>query len=173
MSYGPNFSDQFRRAAEYVDRILRGAKPAELAVRQPTKFELVINLTTAKALGLTIPPLLLIIADELLEMTNPHECLLRCMSPVLARTRHVNEQHQCRMIGVKQTLISRCERAPDAACKMKIRIDAKYWRARRDSNPRPPRFVDCCGSLFLQGFFAKCRSSSLLGGQRVIASIAK
>jgi putative tryptophan/tyrosine transport system substrate-binding protein len=67
MSNGPNFSDQFRRAAEYVDRILRGAKPAELAVQQPTKFELVINLTTAKALGLTIPPLLLIIADELLE----------------------------------------------------------------------------------------------------------
>ena len=67
MSYGPNFSDQFRRAAEYVDRILRGAKPAELAVQQPTKFELVINLKTAKSLGLTIPPLLLIIADELLE----------------------------------------------------------------------------------------------------------
>jgi putative ABC transport system substrate-binding protein len=67
MSNGANFSDQFRRAAEYVDRILRGAKPAELAVQQPTKFELVINLTTARALGLTIPPLLLIIADELLE----------------------------------------------------------------------------------------------------------
>src|SRR5262245_9041401 len=67
MSYGPNFSDQFRRAAEDVDRILRGAKPAELAVQQPTNFELVINLKTAKSLGLTIPPLLLIIADELLE----------------------------------------------------------------------------------------------------------
>jgi len=67
MSYGPSFSDQFRRAAEYVDRILRGAKPAELAVQQPTKFELVINLKTAKALGVTIPVLLLVLADELIE----------------------------------------------------------------------------------------------------------
>jgi putative tryptophan/tyrosine transport system substrate-binding protein len=67
MSYGPSFSDQFRRAAEYVDRILRGAKPAELAVQQPTKFELIINVKTAKALGRTIPPLVLILADELME----------------------------------------------------------------------------------------------------------
>jgi putative tryptophan/tyrosine transport system substrate-binding protein len=67
MSYGPSFSDQFRRAAEYVDRILRRAKPAELAVQQPTKFELIINVKTAKALGLTIPPLVLILADELME----------------------------------------------------------------------------------------------------------
>jgi putative tryptophan/tyrosine transport system substrate-binding protein len=67
MSYGPSFSDQFRRAAEYVDRILRGAKPAELAVQQPTKFELVINLKTAKALGVTMPVLLLVLADELIE----------------------------------------------------------------------------------------------------------
>ena len=67
MSYGPSFSDQFRRAAEYADRILRGAKPAELAVQQPTKFELVINLKTAKALGVTIPVLLLVLADELIE----------------------------------------------------------------------------------------------------------
>jgi putative ABC transport system substrate-binding protein len=67
MSYGPSFSDQFRRAADYVDKILRGAKPAELPVQQPTRFDLVINLTTAKALGLTIPASLLMIASEVIE----------------------------------------------------------------------------------------------------------
>ncbi len=67
ISYGPNVSDMFRRAGELVDKILRGAKPAELAVQQPTKFELVINLTTAKALGLNIPPFVLVLADELIE----------------------------------------------------------------------------------------------------------
>ena len=67
VSYGPNFSYLFRRAADYVDRILRGMKPAELPVEQPTSFDLVINLTTAKALGLTIPEPLLLRADEVIE----------------------------------------------------------------------------------------------------------
>ena len=67
MSYGPSYSEMFRRSADYVDKILRGTKPGDIPVEQPTKFELVVNLKTAKALGMTIPEAFLLRADEVIE----------------------------------------------------------------------------------------------------------
>jgi len=67
MSYGPNFPDLYRRTADFVDKVLRGAKPAEMPVEQPTKFDLTVNLTTAEVLGLTLPTTFLARADELIE----------------------------------------------------------------------------------------------------------
>jgi putative ABC transport system substrate-binding protein len=67
MSYGPNYAEMHRQAATYVDKILKGAKPSDLPIQQPTKFEFVVNLKTAKILGLAIPPALLVAADEVIE----------------------------------------------------------------------------------------------------------
>jgi len=67
MSYGPDFLTLYRRAADFVDKILRGAKPADIPVEQPTRFDLIINLKTAKALGLTVPPSMHDLADEVIE----------------------------------------------------------------------------------------------------------
>jgi putative tryptophan/tyrosine transport system substrate-binding protein len=67
MSYGPDFLTLYRRAADFVDKILRGAKPADIPVEQPTRFGLIINLKTANTLGLTVPPTMLDLADEIIE----------------------------------------------------------------------------------------------------------
>jgi hypothetical protein len=88
MCYGPNYTSMFRRAAEYVDKILRGAKPADMPFEQPTKFDLIINLATAKAIGLNIPESFLLRADEVIVWHEPN--LQRCppFGRYRGKTRH-------------------------------------------------------------------------------------
>src|SRR5262249_54564482 len=85
LSYGPSFPDMYRQSAGYVAKILNGAKPSDLPVEQPVKFEIAINLKTAKSLGIVISPALLARADEVIEWRHR---LLRCMSPILALSGH-------------------------------------------------------------------------------------
>jgi hypothetical protein len=107
MSYGPSFPALFRRAAEFVDKILRGAKPGDIPVEQPTKFELVINLTTAKGLGLTIPEAFLLRANELIEYRC---CLLHCISPVVGHSVELLRCEGSDAIGAKRTFRERRKR---------------------------------------------------------------
>ena len=101
MSYGANIPDQFRRSADFVDKILRGTKPGDIPIEQPTRFGLVINLTTAKALGLTLP-LLLAIAEEVIYRIS----LLRCRSPDLAH-------RDRRRLDGQPSLSGHCGHGPD------------------------------------------------------------
>ena len=94
ISYGPNFNDEARRAANYADRILKGEKPANLPVQAPTKYELVINLKTAKTLGLSVPPTQLTRADDIISQP--------CMPP-LAQSGHRLVHCTCLLLGVKRT----------------------------------------------------------------------
>ena len=100
ISYGPDFVDQYRRAAGYVDRILRGEKPADLPVQAPNKYDLVMNVKTAKALGVTVPPTLLATAEEnALAQAIAESRAGRFTGPGHAPTWHGDEQYTCQAYG--------------------------------------------------------------------------
>src|SRR5262249_381120 len=131
MSYGPNLPDLLRRAADYVDKILRGAKPGDIPVEQPTKFDLIINLATAKALGLTIPEPFLLRPDELLE-SPPAASSSRCSAVRRPRGRsrraRLNRAHASRSSrSILTKTKGKTSQPSSMACVLLAMSQAKTW----------------------------------------------